>query len=119
MEMTNVKKHIRKRKNGASVVRKHTRKISTHRTVNGRKEVFVDGFWKHDDFPDYPKKSWSIEHLLREKKRLSDILFSALHNTDGGGYQNASSQSLPSRKSGLLFRRIKKITRLLKNKGYK
>ena len=57
--MTEVRKHFRNGKNKRSVVRRHTRKMKTHRIHNGRREVFVDGFWKHDDYPNAPKPGWS------------------------------------------------------------
>lgn len=103
---TNVRKHIRKRKNGASVVKKHKRRYSTHRVVDGKRQVFVDGFWKHDDYPFAPKETWSVERLLKEKKKLSDDLY---RNLQPDGF-------LPHRKFGILTRRIKKIDRILKKK---
>lgn len=103
MERVNVKKHIRKGKNKASVVRKHSR---THRVHNGRKEVFVDGFWKHDDYPNAPKPGWSYERLVKEREKLSTDLAEGLRG----------AQTLPARKFGLLTRRIKKIDRILKTK---
>ena len=104
--MPRVRKHIRKGKNKATVVRKHYRRFSTHRTVNVRKEVFVDGFWKHDDYPNAPKPGWSIERLLKEKASLEKDLSEGLSGT----------QILPHRKFGLLTRRIRKIKRILKSK---
>lgn len=106
--MIQVKKHVRKGKNKASVVRKHTRKGEslTHRTRNGRKEVFVDGFWKHDDYGKGPAPGWSEEHLLREREKLSEDLIEGLQ----GG------QNMRARKYGLLTRRIKKINRILRQK---
>lgn len=107
MAITRVKKHVRKRKNGASVVKSHDRMISrTHRIHNGKRQVFVDGFWKHDDYPFAPKESWTVEHLLRERKSLQTDLSEGL----------AGAQTLPHRKYGLLTRRIRKIDRILKKK---
>ena len=102
--MTQVRKHVRKGKNKASVVRKHKR--LTHRTRNGHKEVFVDGFWKRDAYGEGPSAKWSEERLVREREKLSEDLMSGLQ----GG------QNLPTRKYGLLTRRIKKINRLLRQK---
>ena len=106
--MIEVKKHLRKGKNKKSVVRKHSRKgkMKTHRVHNGRREVFVDGFWKHDDYPNAPKPGWSYERLMKERANLSKDLSEGL----------SGSQPLPHRKWGLLTRRIKKIDRILKNK---
>lgn len=104
---TDVKKHKRKRKNGVSVVRKHKR--FTHRVHNGRREVFVDGFWKHDDYPFAPKPGWSYERLVKERKNLARDLDEGLRGV----------QTLPARKFGLLTRRIRKIDRILKNKKKK
>ncbi len=104
MRTVDVKKHTRKRKNGASVVRKHRR--STHKTVGGKKYVFVDGFWKHDDYPNYPKDSWSYKKLIKEKQKLEQDLADGLSGRD----------VLPPRKLGLLTRRIKKINRFLSKK---
>lgn len=105
--MIDVKKHKRKGRNKVSIVRKHTRKGSkTHRIHNGRKEVFVDGFWKHDDYPNAPKAGWSYERLIKERQSLARDLDEGLHG----------SQALPARKFGLLTRRIRKIDRLLKKK---
>lgn len=104
--MTTVKKHVRKGKNKASVVRKHTRKDLTHRTRNGRKEVFVDGIWKHDDYGDGPAPGWSKERLVREKEKLSEDLMGGLYG----------SQGMPNRKYRLLSRRLKTINRLLAQK---
>lgn len=104
--MREVKKHLRRGKNRKSVVRKHYRKGSTHRVVNGRKEVFVDGFWKHDDYPNAPKPGWSYERLMKEKMSLQKDLSEGLSGT----------QTLPARKFGLLTRRINKINRILKQK---
>ena len=106
MNIINVKKHIRKGRNKASVVRKHSRKNLTHRTKDGKRQVFVDGFWKHDDYPFAPKESWTVEHLLRERKSLQTDLSEGL----------AGAQTLPHRKYGLLTRRIRKIDRILKKK---
>ena len=104
--MREVKKHFRKGKNKKVAVRKHYRKVSSHRTVNGRKEVFVDGKWKHDDYPNAPKPGWSYERLVKEREHLQRDLTEGLTGT----------QSLPHRKFGLLTRRIRKINRILKNK---
>ena len=109
MEKVNVKKHLRSRKNGKSVVKKHTRikyTSRTHRIKNGRKEVFVDGFWKHDDYPNAPQPGWSYERLMRERKKLATDLSEGL----------SGAQNLPPRKYGLLTRRIKKIDRILAKK---
>lgn len=106
MRTTDVKKHVRKGKNKASVVRKHSRKSLTHRTKDGKRQVFVDGFWKHDDFGDGPKAGWSYERLMKEKLKLSEELNKGLYGQD----------ILPNRKFGLLTRRLKKINRLLKRK---
>ena len=107
METTNVKKHKRKGRNKVSIVRKHKR--LTHRVHNGRREVFVDGFWKHDDYPNAPKPGWSYERLVKERANLAKDLEEGLHG----------SQILPARKFGLLTRRLKKIDRILKSKGKK
>lgn len=112
--MSYVKKHIRKGKNKASVVRKHHRKDSmTHRTRNGRREVFVDGFWKPDAYGDAPTKKWSIERLQREKEKLTEDFFDSLHGINVSAH---GPNPFPARKYGLLTRRIKKINRLLKQK---
>ena len=63
MKSVDVKKHRRKGRNKVSIVRNHQR--ITHRVHNGRREVFVDGFWKHDDYPNAPKPGWSYERLVR------------------------------------------------------
>lgn len=107
--MTNVKQHVRKRKNSASVVRKHYRKGSTHKTVNGVKYVFVDGFWKHDDYPNTPKAGWTYKRLVKERSMYQKDLADGLAGRD----------ILPPRKLGLLTRRIKKINKLLKGKSPK
>ena len=110
METTSVKKHLRSRKNGKSVVRKHTRikyTSRTHRIKNGRKEVFVDGFWKHDDYPNAPQPGWSYERLVKERKSLAKDLSEGL----------SGAQILPPRKFGLLTRRIRKIDRILAKKA--
>lgn len=110
MDKVNVKKHLRSRRNGKSVVRSHSRTIytsRTHRVKNGRKEVFVDGFWKHDDYPNAPKPGWSYERLMRERKSLSKDLSEGL----------SGAQPLPPRKFGLLTRRIRKIDRILAKKA--
>lgn len=104
MTTTDVKKHKRKGRNKVSVVRKHKR--LTHRVHNGRREVFVDGFWKHDDYPNAPKPGWSYERLVKERASLAKDLEEGLHG----------AQILPARKFGLLTRRIKKIDRILKKK---
>lgn len=104
--MREVKKHLRKGKNKKIVVRKHYRKGSTHRVHNGRREVFVDGFWKHDDYPNAPKPGWSYERLVKEKESLQRDLAEGL----------SGIQTLPHRKFGLLTRRIRKINRILKTK---
>ena len=106
--MTIVRKHLRKGKNKKVVVRKHTRKgeSMTHRVRNGRKEVFVDGFWKRDAYPNAPKAGWSIEKLLKERDSLQKDLSESL----------TGAQPLPSRKWGLLTRRIRKINRILATK---
>lgn len=104
--MTTVKKHLRSGKNKKTVVRRHYRKGSTHRVMNGRKEVFVDGFWKHDDYPNAPKPGWSYEKLLKERTSLQSDLSEGL----------SGAQTLPPRKFGLLTRRIRKINRILKTK---
>lgn len=109
MNKVSVKKHYRKGKNRKSVVRRHTRDVQTsltHRTHKGKRQVFVDGFWKHDDYPDAPKPGWSYERLMRERANLQRDLDEGLHG----------SQILPHRKFGLLTRRIKKIDRILKSK---
>lgn len=106
MKETDVKKHVRKGRNKASVVRKHKRRSLTHRVRNGRKEVFVDGFWKHDDYPNAPKPGWSYERLVKERASLMKDLDDGLRGVD----------VLPARKYGLLTRRIKKIDRILKHK---
>ena len=102
--MTYVKKHLRKGKNKKVVVKKHYWK--THRIHNGRREVFVDGFWKHDDYPNAPKKGWSYERLIKERNHLQTDLSNGL----------AGAEPLPARKFGLLTRRIRKIDKLLKQK---
>lgn len=104
--MQEVKKHFRKGRNKKSVVRRHYRKGSTHRVRNGRKEVFVDGFWKHDDYPNAPKPGWSYERLMKEKASLSKDLMEGI----------TGAQPLPPRKYGLLTRRIRKINRILNRK---
>ena len=112
METTNVKKHLRSRKNGKSVVRRHTRikyLSRTHRIKNGRKEVFVDGFWKHDDYPNAPQPGWSYERLMRERQSLAKDLSEGL----------SGAQTLPPRKYGLLTRRIKKIDRIIASRAKK
>lgn len=101
-----VKKHYRTGKNKKSVIRRHSRKGSTHRVHNGRKEVFVDGFWKKDDYPNAPKPGWSYERLLKERAVLQKDLADGLEGRD----------ILPPRKYGLLTRRIRKINRFLKRK---
>lgn len=101
-----VKKHLRKGKNKKSVVRKHSRKFNTHRVHNGRREVFVDGFWKHDDYPNAPKPGWSYERLVKERASLQKDLSEGL----------SGAQILPARKWGLLTRRIRKINRILERK---
>ena len=106
MKRVDVKKHIRKGRNKASVVRKHSRRNRTHRTKDGKRQVFVDGFWKHDDYPNAPKPGWSYEKLVKEREKLAKDLNEGLH----------SIQTLPARKFGLLTRRIKKIDRILKSK---
>ena len=116
MGTTNVKRHLRKRKNGSSVIRLHKRKTrgwSTHRIMSGKKQVFVDGFWKSDDYPNAPKDSWTVKHLLHEKLRLSKDLSDGL---SGKSFAHDSNVALPPRKLGLLTRRIKKINRILKRK---
>jgi hypothetical protein len=114
MKQTNVKQHLRSGKNKKSVIRKHLRNIGdtqyiskTHRVYKGKKQVFVDGFWKHDDYPNAPKESWSHERLIREKLKLQNDLKDGLEGRD----------ILPPRKFGLLTRRIKKINRILKKKS--
>lgn len=104
--MREVKKHLRKGKNKKVVVRKHYRKGSTHRVHNGRREVFVDGFWKHDDYPHAPKPGWSYERLVKERTKLQKDLSDGLAGID----------VLPPRKFGLLTRRIRKINRIIKSK---
>lgn len=104
--MGEVRKHLRKGKNKKSVVRKHYRRGLTHRVHNGRKEVFVDGFWKHDDYPNAPKPGWSYERLVKERSKLQQDLQDGLLGKD----------ILPRRKYGLLTRRIRKINRILKQK---
>lgn len=104
-----VNKHLRKGKNKKSVVRTHMRNkyISrTHRVRNGRREVFVDGFWKHDDYPNAPKPGWSYERLVKERDFLQHDLSEGL----------SGAQTLPPRKFGLLTRRIRKINKILKTK---
>ena len=73
---------------------------------DGKRQVFVDGFWKHDDYPNAPKPGWSYEKLVKEREKLAKDLNEGLH----------SIQTLPARKFGLLTRRIKKIDRILKSK---
>ena len=126
MGRINVKKHIRKGRNKAFVVARHTRKghskkgdraISlTHRVKDGDKEVFVDGFWKHDYYPDAPKAGWSYERLVKERQALSEDLDQSLHGGIGSlhGYVG-----MPARKFGVVTRRIKKIDKLLKQKRKK
>lgn len=105
--MTEVKKHLRSAKNKKYVVRKHKRRgFKTHRVHNGQKQVFVDGFWKHDDYPNAPKPGWSYERLVKEKAKLQRDLQEGL----------TGKQSLPLRKFGLLTRRIRKINRIIKRK---
>lgn len=104
--MTEVRKHFRNGKNKRSVVRRHTRKMKTHRIHNGRREVFVDGFWKHDDYPNAPKPGWSYEKLVKERSKLQQDLSDGLTGKD----------ILPPRKYGLLTRRIRKINRIIKSK---
>ena len=104
--MSEVKKHLRKGRNKKVVVRRHYRKGSTHRVRNGRKEVFVDGFWKHDDYPNAPKPGWSYERLVKERASLRKDLSEGLSGV----------QTLPPRKFGLLTRRINKINRILQRK---
>lgn len=105
--MATVKKHLRSGKNKKSVVKKHDRRISkTHRVKNGRKEVFVDGFWKRDAYPNAPKPGWSYERLVKERASLQKDLSEGLSGV----------QTLPARKYGLLTRRIRKINRILKSK---
>lgn len=104
--MSEVKKHLRKGRNKKVVVRRHYRKGSTHRIRNGRKEVFVDGFWKHDDYPNAPKPGWSYERLVKERASLRKDLTEGL----------SGAQPLPPRKFGLLTRRINKINRILRRK---
>lgn len=104
--MAEVKQHFRKGKNRKSVVKRHHRRINTHRIHNGRREVFVDGFWKHDDYPNAPKPGWSYERLIKERESLQRDLSEGL----------SGMQILPARKFGLLTRRIRKINRILKNK---
>ena len=109
MSRVKVKKHYRKGKNKKSVVRSHTRDRQTsltHRTYKGKRQVFVDGFWKHDDYPDAPKPGWSYERLVKERESLQKDLNESLYGI----------QILPHRKFGLLTRRIKKIDRILKTK---
>ena len=108
IERVNVKKHIRKGKNKASIVRKYSRMSLTHRTKGGKRQVFVDGFWKHNDYPNAPRAGWSYEKLIMEREKLSRDLAEGLH----------ASQTLPARKFGLLTRRIKKIDRLLKHRKH-
>lgn len=103
--MVEVKKHKRKRRNSVSVVRKHKR--STHKIINGKKMVFVDGFWKHDDFSVTPKAGWAYERLLKYKKKYEQELNNGLM---AGGF-------LPPRKIGLLTRRLRKINRFLVSKS--
>ena len=107
--MIEVRKHFRKGKNKKSVVRRHTRRMNTHRIHNGRKEVFVDGFWKHDDYPNAPKPGWSYERLVKERAKLQKDLSDGLSGID----------ILPPRKFGLLTRRIRKIDRIIKSKRSK
>lgn len=116
MGTTNVRRHLRKRKNGSSVIRLHKRKTrgwSTHRIMNGKKQVFVDGFWKSDDYPNAPKDTWTVKHLLKEKLRLSNDLYNGL---DGKFIEHGNKTVLPPRKLGLLTRRIRKINRILNKK---
>lgn len=104
--MTTVKKHFRKTRNKKYVVRRHSRRIKTHRIYNGQRQVFVDGFWKHDDYPNAPKPGWSYEHLIKERTKLQKDLEDGLSGMD----------VLPPRKFGLLTRRIRKINRILSTK---
>lgn len=99
--MSEVKQHKRKGRNRVSTVRGHRR--STHKVINGRKMVFVDGFWKHDDYSVTPKAGWDYERLLKYKKMYEKDLNEGL----------LSNGFLPPRKIGLLTRRIKKINRFL------
>lgn len=106
MEKTKVKRHVRKRKNGASVVRRHDRMLSpTHRIKNGKKEVFV-GFWKPDFYPTKPTKNWSLERLLKEKSKVENDLWQSTVGTQ----RNAHG------KFGLMVRRLKKVTHLIEQK---
>lgn len=102
--MTYVKTHKRKLKNKVSTIKKHRR--STHKTVGGKKYVFVDGFWKHDDYPITPESGWSYEKLVRAKQMYEKDLADGLAGRD----------ILPPRKLGLLTRRIRRINSYLKNK---
>lgn len=105
--MTTVEKHIRKKKNGATAVRRHYRKGSTHRRgADGRNYVFVDGFWKHDDYGRGPKPGQSYESLMRQKQMYEKDLADALAGRD----------IAPQRKLGLLTRRLRKINRYLSKK---
>jgi hypothetical protein len=104
--MINVKQHKRGGKNKVSVVRKYSKKGSTHKTVGGKKYVFVDNFWKHDDYPDTPKEGWGYEKLMAQRQMYQKDLADGLAGRD----------ILPPRKLGLLTRRIKKINRFLKGK---
>lgn len=105
--MSTVKKHSRRKKRGVTVVRKHHRRGSTHKTVGGKKYVFVDGFWKHDDYPNTPKAGWSFEKLKKEKAMYEKDLADGMAGRD----------ILPPRKLGLLTRRIRKINKFLKGKS--
>ena len=101
MEKVKVRSHTRRGRHGNGRVRSHLR---THRVHNGKREVFVDGFWKHDDYPYAPKSSWSTERLLKEREKLSTDLDEGIRGL----------QILPTRKFGLLTRRLKRIDRILK-----
>lgn len=104
MSKVKVKPHTRRGRHGNGRVRGHLR---THRVRNGRKEVFVDGFWKHDDYPNAPKSSWSTDRLLRERRKLATDLDEGIRGIQG----------LPARKFGLLTRRIRRIDRMLKGRN--
>lgn len=73
--MTTVSKHLRKGRNKVSAVRRHYRKGSTHKTVNGKKFVYVDGFWKHDDYPNAPKREGETRN--RSARRFAGTRYSA------------------------------------------
>lgn len=119
MKQTNVRAHSRSVKGKHNTrVRNHARKIAakhgagvitlskTHRIYKGKKQVFVDGFWKHDDYPVTPTAKMSKERLLKERAMYMKDLQDGLHGID----------ILPPRKFGLLTRRIRKINRLLEKK---